>query len=135
MAQTYQERRDVVFAELNTIDGISCRKPKGAFYVFPNISGVCERLGILEAYEELPVEVRKQTSPSTLFQMFLLYDHQVATLDRKSFGRIGAENRHYLRLSIATDMDSLKEGLERIRKASSDRKGFEAFFEKGKYLY
>ncbi|HUJ68503.1 MAG TPA: aminotransferase class I/II-fold pyridoxal phosphate-dependent enzyme [Syntrophorhabdales bacterium] len=135
MAQTYQERRDVVVDGLNTIDGISCRKPKGAFYVFPNISDVCERLGILKAYEGLPHEVRKQTSPSTLFQMFLLYDHQVATLDRKSFGRIGAENRHYLRLSIATDMDSLKEGLERIRKASSDRKGFEAFFEKGKYLY
>lgn len=135
MAQTYQERRDVVVEGLNTIDGISCRKPKGAFYVFPNISGACRHLGILEAYERLPDEVRKQTSPSTLFQMFLLYEHHVATLDRKSFGRIGAENRHYLRLSIATDIDSLKEGVERIRKASSDRQGFEAFFGKGEYLY
>ena len=135
MVQTYQERRDVVVEGLNTVEGIRCGRPKGAFYVFPNISGVCEHLGILEAYETLPAEVRKQTSPSTLFQMFLLYEHLVATLDRKSFGRIGAENRHYLRLSIATDVDSLKEGVERIRKASSDRKGFEAFLERGEYLY
>ena len=135
MAQTYQGRRDVVVDGLNSIEGITCRKPKGAFYVFPNISGVCGRLGILEAYEGLPAEMRKLTSPSTLFQMFLLYGHHVATLDRKSFGRIGAENRHYLRLSIATGIDSLKEGVERIRRASSDRKGFAAFFEKGEYLY
>lgn len=135
MAQTYEERRNVVVEGLNTIEGITCRTPKGAFYVFPNISGVCEHLGILEAYEGLPGDTRKLTSPSTLFQMFLLYEHLVATLDRKSFGRIGAEGRHYLRLSIATDIDSLKEGVERIREAAADRKGFAAFFKKGEYLY
>ena len=53
--------------------------------------------------------MRKQTTPSTLLQMFLLFEYQVATMDRKSFGRIGTENLHFLRLSIATDIDSLKD--------------------------
>ncbi len=135
MVQTFQERRDLVVDRLNGIEGIRCQRPKGAFYAFPNIHGVCTRLGIMEAYGELSAEVRDKTSPSTLFQMFLLYHYQVATLDRKSFGRIGAEHSHYLRMSIATDMESLKEGVERIATASSDREGFRAFFDKGEHLY
>jgi aspartate/methionine/tyrosine aminotransferase len=67
--------------------------------------------------------------------MFLLYEYQVATMDRKSFGRIGTENLHYLRLSFATDTESLKEGLKRIAAAARDREGFSQFFEKGKHLY
>ena len=46
--------------------------------------------------------------------MFLLFVHGVATMDRKSFGRIGAEPFHYLRLSIATGTEELKKGLVRI---------------------
>jgi aspartate/methionine/tyrosine aminotransferase len=67
--------------------------------------------------------------------MFLLFEHQVATMDRKSFGRIGSENFHYLRLSFATDTESLKEGLKRIARASQDRKGFGRFFDRGEHLY
>jgi bifunctional pyridoxal-dependent enzyme with beta-cystathionase and maltose regulon repressor activities len=67
--------------------------------------------------------------------MFLLFEYQVATMDRKSFGRIGAENLHYLRISIATGTESLKEGLKRLSEASQDKKGFELFFNKGIHLY
>ena len=135
MVKTFQERRDLVVDGLNAIKGIQCQRPKGAFYVFPNIRGVCENLGIMEAFRDLPSDVRQKTTPSTLFQMFLLFEYQVATLDRKSFGRIGTENLHYLRLSIATDTESLKEGVKRISTASQDRKGFKLFLDKGEHVY
>jgi aspartate aminotransferase len=131
----FQERRDLVVDGLNAIKGIRCQKPKGAFYAFPNIEEVCKNLGIMEAFQSLPADLKQRTSPSTLFQMFLLFEYQVATMDRKSFGRVGSENFHYLRLSFATDTESLKEGLKRISVASQDRKGFGQFFEKGDHLY
>ena len=135
MVETFQQRRDIVVEGLSAIKGIRCQKPIGAFYVFPNISGVCKDLGIMEAFQSLSPEIRQKTSPSTLFQMFLLFEYQVATMDRKSFGRIGTENLHFLRLSIATDTESLKEGVKRIGVASQDKKGFKAFFERGEHLY
>jgi aspartate/methionine/tyrosine aminotransferase len=135
MVTAFQERRDLVVSALNAIDGVRCQTPKGAFYVFPNIGGVCKNLGILEAYRSLPAEKQASTSPSTLFQMFLLFEHQVATLDRKSFGRFGSENLHYLRLSIATDMQSLKEGMTRFAAAACDRDGFRRFFDRGERLW
>jgi len=135
MGAAFQARRDVVVEGLNAIPGIRCQKPKGAFYVFPNIAGVCQTLGILDAFQSLPPDIRQKTSPSTLFQMFLLFEYQVATLDRKSFGRLGTEHLHYLRLSIATDMASLKEGLQRMAAAAQDKVGFQRFFTKGERLY
>ncbi len=135
MVAAFQERRDVVVAGLNAIDGVTCQMPKGAFYVFPNIAGLCERMGVFQTYQSLPDSVRKLTSPSTLFQMFVLFKHHVATMDRRSFGRIGTETKHFLRLSIATGMEDLREGLRRIEAAANDRKGFEAFVAAGEYLY
>jgi aspartate aminotransferase len=135
MVETFQNRRDLVVDGLNAIKGIQCQKPKGAFYVFPNISGVCGDLGIIDAYQSLPPEIQKKTSSSTLFQMFLLFEYQVATMDRKSFGRIGTENLHYLRISIATDTESLKEGMKRILAASKDKEGFKRFFNRREHLY
>ncbi|HTU00547.1 MAG TPA: aminotransferase class I/II-fold pyridoxal phosphate-dependent enzyme, partial [Candidatus Sulfotelmatobacter sp.] len=131
MVSAFQQRRELVVDGLNGIPGIRCQRPKGAFYVFPNIRGACEALGIFEAFRGLPRETQKRTSPSTLFQMFLLWEYQVATLDRKSFGRIGTEDMHYLRLSIATDLDSLREGVKRIEAAAQDREGFARFFKAG----
>ena len=75
----------------------------------------------------MPDELRKTTSPSTLFQMFLLWNHYVATMDRKSFGQIGTENMHFLRISIATGMEDLKIGMERMVKAINDESGFAEF--------
>ena len=135
MVDAFQKRRDFVVDALNSIDGIRCQKPKGAFYVFPNVGGVCERLGAVEAHASLPASIRDCTTPSTLFQLFLLFKHHVATLDRKSFGRIGSEGKHYLRLSIATSMEQLELGMARLEHASRDVDGFRAFVKAGRHLY
>ncbi len=135
MVTAFQERRDVVVAALNSIEGISCQNPKGAFYVFPNIGGVCKSIGAVEAYQSLPADVQKKTSPSTLFQLFLLFKHHVATMDRKSFGRIGTEGMHFLRLSIATGIDDLKRGMEIISNAVKDKDGFRNYVKEGKKLF
>ena len=134
MNQAFQERRDVVVGGLNAIPGIRCQKPLGAFYVFPNIGGVCESIGAVAAHRELPEAIRQKSSPSTLFQMFLLFRYQVATMDRKSFGKFGTEGMHYLRLSIATGLADLKEAVARIGRAASDNAGFAKFVAEGKHL-
>ncbi|HET9004325.1 MAG TPA: aminotransferase class I/II-fold pyridoxal phosphate-dependent enzyme [Gemmatimonadaceae bacterium] len=135
MVAAFQERRDVVVAGLNAIPGITCNTPGGAFYLFPNIAGVCEELGAIDAYGRLTPAERERTSPATLFQMFLLFRHHVATLDRRSFGRIGADGQHYLRLSIATSLQELERGVERIRRAAADRDGFRDFVSRGERLW
>jgi aspartate/methionine/tyrosine aminotransferase len=134
MTQEFQRRRDMVVTSLNAIDGISCQLPRGAFYVFPNIEGVVKRLGIDAAFNSLPPETQEATTPSTLFQLFLLFRYHVAVLDRKSFGRIGSEKMHFLRLSIATGYDDLVEAVGRIRRAADDSSGFRAFVEEGTHL-
>jgi hypothetical protein len=65
--------------------------------------------------------------PSTLFQLFSLYKHGVATLDRSAFGLLGSEDQHYLRISLASDIDALKAGVTRLAEASVDVQGFQAF--------
>ena len=135
MVDIFRQRRDLVVEGLNAIPGVRCQKPLGTFYVFSNVEGLCRSLGIFDAFESLPANVRELTSPSTLLQMFLLYEHGVATMDRRSFGRIGAEPFHYLRLSIATGTEELKKGIARITAAATDRQGFRRFFEKGENLY
>lgn len=135
MVSAFQARRDLVVSGLNAIDGVSCQNPRGAFYVFPNIGGLCESLGAVAAHAQMPDDLRRRTSPSTLFQMFLLFRHHVATMDRKSFGKIGTEGKHFLRLSIATSQDELREGVSRIAAAATDRQGFAAYLKSGDPLY
>jgi aspartate aminotransferase len=134
MTAAFQARRDVVVAGLNSIPGITCQTPRGAFYVFPNIAGVCRRIGAIDAWQEMPAESRAKSSPATLFQMFLLFRHAVATLDRRSFGSIGSEGQHFLRLSIATSMEDLREALVRISIAADDEAGFRSFIAEGRHL-
>ncbi|MGZ8868972.1 MAG: pyridoxal phosphate-dependent aminotransferase [Thermoanaerobaculia bacterium] len=93
MTAAFQDRRDFVVKALNDMPAVSCQMPRGAFYVFPNI-------GHRDATE---------------FQRRLLYDYHVATLDRRSFGVIGTEGKEFLRISIATSMEDLKEAMLRIR--------------------
>jgi aspartate aminotransferase len=135
MVEAFRERRDFMLAGLNAIPGIHCSKPGGSFYLFPNIGGVCESLGVIETHDSLAAADRAKTSPSTLFQLFLLWRYHVATLDRRSFGRIGAEGQHYLRISIATGLEDLKRGLENIRRAAGDRDGFRDFVREGNHLW
>ena len=134
MCDAFCERRDVMVAGLNAIPGIRCRKPGGAFYLFPNISGMCETLGAIDAHRTMASPERERSSPATLAQMFLLWCYGVATMDRRSFGSIGSAGQHYLRLSIATGLDDLKLGLKRIRAAAGDARGFQQFIQEGQHL-
>jgi len=131
MTAAFQRRRDQVIAGLNRIGGIRCQNPKGAFYVFPNIGGVVENLGVQQAFDMLPEETRRHSSPATLFQLFLLYRYHVATMDRRSFGALDSEGQHFLRLSIATGAADLAEAVERIKLAANDAEGFHAFMRSG----
>lgn len=135
MVREFQQRRDLVVRLLNLVPGISCGLPSGAFYVFPNIAGLCENLGIFPAWQELPEELRAMTSPATIFQMFLLYEYGVAVMDRRSFGLAGSEGQHYLRLSIATSEGDLMEGLARLAKAAVDAQGLARFVTRREHLF
>ena len=127
MVGQFERRRDWVVPALNAIEGLRCQKPKGAFYVFPNVAGVCDRLGVFEAYAALSSEMQARTTPAGMLQMFLLYRYGVATMDRASFGRIGAEGQHFLRLSIANSMEDIKRGIARVEEAVDDPDGFAEF--------
>jgi aspartate/methionine/tyrosine aminotransferase len=135
MVSEFQERRNYVVHALNAIEGVKAAMPKGAFYVFPNIEGICKKIGVLETFEKLPKSQADLTSPSTLFQRFLLYRYGVATMDRRSFGRIGNEGKHFLRISTATSLENLKVGVERLERASKDSAGFSDFIKENKYVF
>lgn len=127
MVAEFKRRRDYVVPALNEIEGIHCNKPLGAFYVFPNVDGVCESLGIHDFYQGLSEDRRRRTSPATLLTRFLLYYHGVALVDRRSFGVVKSEGQHYVRLSYATDMASIEKGIAAIREGGRDRDGFRKF--------
>ncbi len=127
MVAAFERRRDWVVPALNDIPGVRCQMPKGAFYVFPNVAGMCDGLGIFEAFDSLDAETRQTTSPSTMLQMFLLYRYGVATMDRPSFGRLGSEDEHFLRLSIAASLEQIQKGVGQMAAASRDVDGFKAF--------
>lgn len=92
MVAEYRRRRDRVVAGLNAIPGFRCREPQGAFYVFPNITG----LGM----------------PSDALAERILREAGVALLPGTAFG---ANGEGYLRLSYATSMENLERALERIQ--------------------
>ena len=92
MVEEFNRRRKTIVSGLNLIKGMSCKMPGGAFYVFPNV----KKLG-LNARD---------------IMMKLLNQGYVATLHGEAFGPAGAG---YLRLSYATSMENIKEGLSRIK--------------------
>ena len=96
MIEEFRKRRDVFVAGLNSIKGISCRTPLGAFYVFPNIS--------------------KTGMKSKAMSEYLLNEAGVATLCGTAFGQYG---EGYLRFSYANSMQNIEIALERINKAVS----------------
>lgn len=135
MVQTFEKRRNEILKFLSEIPGVRCQKPSGAFYVFPNVAEACENLGAISAYEKLDSAQKQNTSPTTLLQMFALYHHQVAFLDRRSFGKIGSEQQHFIRLSAAQDISILEEGVCRLKNALQDEAGFRSFIKQGQHLY
>lgn len=103
MVERFHHRRDLIVDGLNEIEGVKCLKPRGAFYVFPNVTGACRNLGFKD---------------SKSLQNYLLYDAGVAVLARTCFGsKNHGEHDEYIRLSYATSVDDIKEGLRRMKEA------------------
>ena len=100
-ALEFQERRDVVVPMLNAAPGLSCRTPEGAFYAYPN----CSRLLGLKTPEGKTI-VNEQD-----FALYML-DNGVAGIQGEAYGL-----SPYVRLSIATDLASLREACQRIQRA------------------
>jgi aspartate aminotransferase len=94
MVAELKRRRDAIVSGLNAIEGITCKNPLGAFYVFPNVTA-------------MPMS-------SDEFAEYLLQEYAVATLSGTAFGEYGDG---YLRLSYAGSMESIRKGLERIAEA------------------
>ncbi len=102
MVSEFKARRDLIVAGLNSIPGFTCKLPNGAFYVFPNVTEACSRLGLAD---------------SKALQQHLLYKGNVAVLPRSAFGaRNKGETQEYLRFSYATSRENIAKGLERIEK-------------------
>ncbi|QNP28478.1 pyridoxal phosphate-dependent aminotransferase [Cylindrospermopsis curvispora] len=91
MRQAFAERRQVMYDGINSIPGLTCARPDGAFYLFPDIS--------------------KTGLKSLEFCDALLESHQVAVIPGVAFG---ADNN--IRFSYATDMTTIKKGVERLDK-------------------
>jgi len=90
----YRERRDLIVSGLNAIDGITCKNPEGAFYVFPNIKSFGKSSDFLADY--------------------ILLKAGVALLPGTSFGPMG---EGYLRLCYSNSSDKIRVALERIKSA------------------
>mgnify|MGYP001123563851 CR=1 FL=1 len=103
--------------------------------VIYGVPEACRLLGAIDAHAELPEGERARSSPATLFQLFLLYRYHVATLDRRSFGVLGSEGQHFLRISVATAMPDLEDAMRRIAAAAGDRDGFREFLRNGRCSY
>src|SRR5205814_2193948 len=91
MCSEFKKRRDVMVAGLNKIKGFSCRLPKGAFYVFPNITGT--------------------GWPSKKLADARLEEAGVAALSGTAFGDYG---EGYLRFSVANSIENIEKALDRV---------------------
>ena len=91
MCAEFKKRRDIMVAGLNKIKGFSCLLPKGAFYVFPNIT--------------------KTGWPSKKLADALLEDAGVAALSGTAFGEFG---EGYLRFSVANSIENIEKALDRV---------------------
>jgi aspartate aminotransferase len=96
MRAEFDRRRRYLVGELNSIAGVSCLAPTGAFYVFPNTSKF----------------YGGKFNSSTELAMYLLEEANVALVPGEAFGDDG-----YIRISYATSLDDIKKAMERIRKA------------------
>lgn len=93
MVSEFKKRRDFVYNKINSIDNLSMIMPKGAFYAFVNIT--------------------KTGMSSHEFFEKLLYNYDVAVLSGTAFGKYG---EGYIRISYATSLENLEEGINRIQK-------------------
>jgi aspartate aminotransferase len=103
MRQSFERRRNIIVAELNKIDGVVCPNPEGAFYVYPDVTGLLNRTwgGV---------------TPTTSLELadLILDQAEVAVVPGEAFGPSG-----YLRLSYALGDAQLLEGVQRLQKLFS----------------
>lgn len=107
MVKAFGERRDTIVTRLGKISGITCFKPQGAFYVFPNVKGL---------FGKKTAEGKTITTSANL-AAHLLDKYLVAVVSGEGFGAEG-----YLRLSYATSMEKIKKGLDRIEECAKNLK-------------
>ncbi len=99
MREVFDERRRVIFEMLSSIEGVSCLEPEGAFYAYPNLTGLLGR------------EIAGRTASSTLeLADLVLEEANVAFVPGEAFGTPG-----YARFSFAMDTDDMVEGISRIK--------------------
>ena len=98
-SDAFKERRDFVVKKLNSIKGLSCKNPQGAFYVFPNCKDCIGKKD----------KVGKEILNDTDFVTSLLENTGVAVVQGSAFGSEG-----YFRISYATSMDNLVKALDKI---------------------
>jgi aspartate aminotransferase len=104
---SFRERRDLVVNELNSIAGVHCQKPTGAFFAWPNVTKLCEVLGCKDA-ESL--------------RLRLLNEANVALLSDIHFGEPVAEDGAHLRLSYASPLSVIKQAFEQIHRFIENHK-------------
>ncbi len=103
MRAEFDRRRKFLVQGLNSIEGVRCLTPKGAFYTFPNIASFFGK------------EAASQTiGSSSDIALYLLEYAKVALVHGEPFG-----DDRYVRVSYATSMENIKEGLERMKQALS----------------
>jgi len=94
MVEAFERRHNFLVDSLNAIDGIECPKSRGAFYSFPRVQGLIDRLGLKDDVE---------------FSTYCLDKISLALVPGSAFGAPG-----YVRLSFATSMDNLKLAIDRL---------------------
>jgi aspartate/methionine/tyrosine aminotransferase len=99
MKKSFLERRDLIVRLLNDVPGVTCRVPGGAFYVWPNVTEACRRIGAKDSEE---------------FRKRLLNESGVALLADIHFGaRVPGEGQH-VRFSYAASKDAIETGVARM---------------------
>jgi aspartate aminotransferase len=101
MRKEFEKRRNYIVERLNNIKGVSCLKPSGAFYVFPNISAL---LGKTYGGKVINTDME--------FADYLLDKARIAAVPGSAFGTQG-----YIRISYATSLKNIEEGINRFEES------------------
>ena len=101
MRTEFDRRRKFIVSELNSIPGMSCAMPNGAFYAFPNTAKIYgAKFG------------DRKINSSTDLALYFLEEAKVALVHGEAFG-----DDNYVRISYATSMDAITKGLDRMKRA------------------
>lgn len=106
--QQFRQRRDFVVEAINRIEGLHCRQPEGAFYVYPRCAGLLGR----------KTPKGKLINSDSDFISYLLESEGLAMVQGEAFGL-----SPYFRISYATSMETLAEAMKRLSRACGQLKG------------